>query len=139
MKILTSNQLKFGISFLILTILINTGITLLLNSREFSNVWILVPVFIIAVLITGWFFGKKDNENLPLLITGFKFHLITYLITNSIALLKHLLGLASIYEKINTVYLTLIFWGLGLLLHFIIYQIKKGKTIKGIKQSEIFE
>lgn len=50
---------------------------------------VLVPLYAIPVFIAGWILGKKDNQNLPLAITGFKFHLITYVVSNSVALLKH--------------------------------------------------
>jgi len=138
MNYLSINQLKFAGLFFILTIFLNAGITVLLNLEEFTLVWALALLYGIPVFIIGWIFGKKDNETLPLAITGFKFHLITYIIVNGVLLSKHFLGLASNYEKIETVYQTIIFWGLGLLLHFTIYLFKKGKTIRGIKQSEIF-
>jgi hypothetical protein len=119
--------------------LLNFGITQLLNAEEFSLVWILVPLYAIPTFIAGLILGKKDHEILPLVVTGFKFHLITYIISNSVAILKHIFGFASIYENINTVNLTIVFWGLGLLLHFVLYKKAKTKTIKGINQSEIFE
>lgn len=39
MKLFTKNQLSFAILFIVITIIFNTGITLLLNTREFIMVW----------------------------------------------------------------------------------------------------
>ena len=139
MKILSLNQQRFAAAFFILTVLLQAAITILLNAKEFTLVWLTIPFYIVPVFLAGWYLGKKDNEILPLAITGFKFHLLTYIIANGIAMAKHLLGLASIYEKLGTVYLTIIFWGLGLLLHFVLFLIVRRSSIKGIDKSEIFE
>ncbi|MCB0753510.1 MAG: hypothetical protein KDC52_18710 [Ignavibacteriae bacterium] len=139
MKLLTKNQFSFAIFFLVITIILHAGITLLLNAKEFTMVWFFVPVYVIPVFIAGWVLGKKDNQYLPLTVTGFKFHLITYVVSNSVALLKHLLGFASVYENIKTVYLTIIYWGIGLLIHFVLYMLARKKSIKGISKSELFE
>jgi len=138
MKFWTKYQKTFAILFLILTILLNIGITVLLNLKEFSYVWLLVPLYAIPVFLAGWILGKKDNAYLPLALTGFKFHLITYIIANGVVLLKHYLGMASIFENINTTYYTILFWGFGVLLHFILLHVFKGETIKGISKEEIF-
>lgn len=87
----------------------------------------------------GWVFGKRDNLNLPLYDVGFRFHLATYVICNLIGEIWYLLDLQSDYEKIRTIHLTALFWGIGLLIHFIIYLITRKDAIKGIKKSEIFE
>jgi hypothetical protein len=139
MKILSLNQLRFAAAFFVLTLFIQAAITILLNAEKFALVWIPIPFYIIIVFIAGWYLGRKDNEILPLAVTGFKFHLITYLVANGISLAKHQLGLASIYESINSVYLTIILWGLGLLLHYILFLIVRKGSIKGISKSEIFE
>lgn len=139
MKFLSLNQFRFTVAFFVLTIFIQAAITILLNAQEFRIVWIPIPFYVILVFMAGWYLGGKDNEILPLAVTGFKFHLITYVIGNGISLFKHLFGLASIYENIVSVYLTILFWGLGLLLHYIIFLIVRKNSIKGISKSEIFE
>lgn len=139
MKILTKNQFYFSMFLLIMTIILHIGITILLNLKEFDIVWFMIPVYAIPVFFIGWHFGKKDNEELPLATTAFRFHLLTYIISNVVIVIKHVFGFASVYEKIASVYYTLIFWGFGLLLHlFLLYLLKKGR-IKGISKAEIFE
>jgi hypothetical protein len=111
----------------------------MLQNQMFSNVWLVAVAYAVLVFITGWIFGKRDNLSLPLYDIGFRFHLATYIISNLIAEIWHLSGLQSDYESIRTVHLTILFWGIGLLIHFIIYLITRKNAIKGIKKSEIFE
>jgi magnesium-transporting ATPase (P-type) len=111
----------------------------MLQNRLFGSVWIIATIYGILIFIIGWIFGKKDKMNLPLYDIGFRFHLATYIICNLIAEVWYLIGLQSEYENIRTVHLTAIFWGIGLLIHFIIYLVTRKNAINGIKKSEIFE
>lgn len=139
MKLLTINQFKFGFYLLLLTILLHAGITLSLNAEAYTFLWILVPLFAIPVIIIGWRYGKKDGESIPFANTGFKFHLITYIVSIIVPELKHILGLASYSENVSSIHLTAFYWGLGVLLHFILYKFFQEQTIKGIGKSNIFE
>ena len=139
MKTFTKNLLFFSIGLTILTILFRFLLSTTLQNQHFSFAWILAVLYSITVFIIGWIFGKRDNLTLPLYDIGFRFHLATYVICNLIAEIWYALGLQSDYEKIKSVHLTIIFWGLGLLIHFIIYLITRKQTINGIKKSDIFE
>jgi len=77
--------------------------------------------------------------NLHLYDIGFRFHLATYIICNIIAEVWFLFNMQSEYEDVRTVHLTAIFWGIGLLIHLIIYLATRKNAIKGIKKSDIFE
>jgi len=111
----------------------------MLENQHFSGVWIVAALYAISVFMIGLVFGIKDKQTLPLYDIGFRFHLTTYLVCNLIAELWYALGLQSDYEKISTVHSIVIFWGIGLLIHFIIYLITRKNAIKGIKKTEIFE
>ena len=87
----------------------------------------------------GWFYGKKDNETLPLFDIGFRFHFVTYLLFNIVAELWYHFGYPSQLESIKSIHQTAIFWGIGLFVHFIVYLIVRNRTISGIERSEIFE
>ncbi|MFO8023050.1 MAG: 2TM domain-containing protein [Perlabentimonas sp.] len=139
MKALTKNLLIFSVSLILLTILFRFSLSTMLQNRLFFSVWIVAVAYGIIVFIMGWVFGKRDNLNLPLYDVGFRFHLATYVICNLIGEIWYLLDLQSDYEKIRTIHLTALFWGIGLLIHFIIYLITRKDAIKGIKKSEIFE
>ncbi len=139
MKLFTSNQLKFATVLAALLIVFHFGLSTLLKNMEFTWVWLIAAAFAISVFVAGWYFGKKDNDSLPLYDIGFKFHLITYIISNLIAELWFLFGFQSHFEHVKTVHLTAIFWGIGLILHFIIFLYNRKNSIKGIEKSDIFD
>lgn len=139
MKTITKNLIAFSIGLIVLTIAFRFSLSSMLQNRLFSSVWIVAAIYGILIFIIGWIFGKKDKLYLPLYDIGFRFHLATYTICNLIAEVWYLIGLQSEYENIRTVHLTVIFWGIGLLIHFIIYLFTRKNAIKGIKKSEIFE
>ena len=139
MKSITINQLKFAVSLLLLTILFRFALSASLNDMQFTWVWVIAGLYALSVFITAWIIGKMDYETLPLYDIGFKFHLITYLTCNLIAELWFLFGFQSRFENIKTVHYTALFWGIGLILHFIIFLYTRKDSIKGIEKSEIFE
>jgi hypothetical protein len=111
----------------------------MLQNSLFSFIWILTVLYGVLVFIIGWIFGKRDKLYLPLYDIGFRFHLATYIICNLIAEGWYLIGLQSDFEKIRIIHLTVLFWGIALFIHFVIYIITRKNVIKGIKKSEIFE
>ncbi len=139
MKTITKNLLAFSIALAVLTIAFRFSLSTMLQNQLFSNVWIIATIYGILIFIIGWIFGKKDKMNLPLYDIGFRFHFATYIICNLIAEVWYLIGLQSEYENVRTVHLTVIFWGIALLIHFIIYLATRKNAIKGIKKTEIFE
>lgn len=139
MKLLTGNQVKFAGMLFFLTIAFRFGLSNSLNNESFSTVWIIAASYGILIFITGWIFGKKDQEFLPLYDIGFRFHLITYIICNLTAEIWHFLNLNSKYESLNSVHLTALYWGFGLIIHYVIFLVTRKHSIKGIKKSEIFD
>lgn len=139
MKFFTKNLIWFSICLFILTIGLRYGLSTMLADRMFTAVWFLAAGYAIIVFVAGYQFGRKDNENLPLFDIGFRFHLATYIICNAIAEGWLLLGFQSQYEQIRSVHLTALFWGLALLVHFIIYLVTRRHAIRGIHREELFE
>ncbi len=139
MKTITKNLLAFSIGLIALTIAFRFSLSTMLQNRLFGSVWIVATIYGILIFIIGWIFGKKEKMNLPLYDIGFRFHLATYIICNLIAEIWHLIGLQSEYENVRILHLTVIYWGIGLLIHFIIYLVTRKNAIKGIEKSEIFE
>lgn len=139
MKSVTSNLLKFAIIFALGSILFRFGLSWAITNHKVFEIWIFASLYFILNFSIGWFFGKKYYESFPLYDIGFRFHLATYVIFNIIAELWFLFGLQSRFENVKIVHQIAIFWGIFLLLHFIIYLFPGKNAIKGLDKSEIFE
>lgn len=139
MKSITKNLVYFSIILFITTVAFRYTLSTLLQNKLFSYIWLLTVGYGVVVFIFGWIFGKRDNLTLPLYDIGFRFHLATFIICNTIAEAWYLLNFQSVYEKILWVHLTVIIWGAVILLHYILYIITRKNAIHGIKKSELFE
>lgn len=139
MKLLTLNQLRFAAIFAITNIVFRIGMSRLLDAKEFTWAWVVAALFAVIAFSVGWYFGRKDHESLPIYDVGFRFHLTTYVLHNLIAEGLHLFSLNSVYETIETVHLTALFWGVFILLHFVLFMYTRKNAIKGISKTDIFE
>lgn len=139
MKYFTKNLVLFSILLAVITIIFRYALSSLLQNQHFSVIWVITILYAILIFSLGWIFGKRDRIAFAWYDVGFRFHLNTYIICNAIAFIWFTLGFQSDYEKITSVYSTLLYWGLGLLIHFIIYLYTRKNSIKGIQKSELFE
>ncbi len=139
MKVITKNLMYFAILFIMGAIVFRYGLSHFLENHSYNLVWILAAIYFLFNFFIGWFFGKRDYETLPLYDVGLRFHTVTYLLFNIVSGLWFSIGFHSHFESIRIVYVTAFFWGIGLLIHFIIYLKTRKNAIKGIKKSEIFE
>ncbi len=139
MKALTKNLKYFGIFFFIGAIVFWYGLSYFLENRTYTLVWIIAVIYFFYNLFIGWLFGKRDYETLPLYDIGFRFHFVTYLLFNTVSVLWFLFGFHPHYESIRIVYVAAFFWGIGIIIHLVIYLITRKNAILGIEKSEIFE
>lgn len=139
MKIITRNQLIFAGLLTILTIAFRYGLSTLPDKELFVQVWYMAALYGIIICIIGWILGKRDYLSLPLYDVGIRFHATTYIICNIIGELWFVVGFQSTHEHIKIIHLSALIWGLGLLLHFILFLYSRKNAIQGIKKTEIFE
>jgi hypothetical protein len=139
MKAFTANLMYFSISFFLGAITFRYGMSYSLESKYFDLVWILATIYFFFNFLIGWHFGKKDYESIPHNDVGFRFHFVTYFLFNSISILWFSLGLNSNYESLRIVYLTAIFWGIILIIHFIFFLLERRKSINGLSKEDLFE
>ena len=139
MKSLTKNLIYFAIFFFIGVIVFRYSLSYYIENQLFNATIIIAVIYFLYNFGIGWFFGKKDHESLPLYDIGFRFHFVTYLLFNIMSILWFQLGLNSHYESIRVVYITALFWGIGLLIHFILYLFARKNSINGLNKNEIFE
>lgn len=139
MKMLTPNLLKFAIVAALLTVLFRYLLSSLLSRGEFP---LLIPLgigYFIAMFVSGWIFGKKDYEYLPMLDFSFRIHFITYVICNVIGQAWFLLGLQSHHESVRSAHMMALLWGIALTIHFVIYLTGRKHRIKGLNKTDLFE
>ncbi|NMC57999.1 MAG: hypothetical protein GYA51_01180 [Candidatus Methanofastidiosa archaeon] len=139
MKTITKNLMYFAIFFFIGAIVFRCCLSATIENRSYNLVWIIAVGYFFFNILIGWFFGKKDYESLPLYDVGFRFHFLTYLLFNIVAILWFSLGFHSQFESIRNVFSIALFCGFGLLIHFVFYLIARKNTIKGLDKEEIFE
>jgi hypothetical protein len=139
MKLITANLLKFALFFAFGSILFRIGLSWAITHQGYAEIWIFAIIYFLYNAGIGWIFGKKDYERFPLHDIGFRFHFTTYLIFNSIWELWFLLGFQSVNETVAIAHHIALYWGIFLIIHFVLYLLNRKNTIKGMDKSEIFE
>jgi hypothetical protein len=139
MKSITGNLLKFAAFFALGSILFRYGLSWSITNHATVVMWIIAISYFIYNFSIGWYFGKKDFQSFPLHDIGFRFHLVCYLVFSVVGELWFLLNLQSRYENVKMVHLIVLFWGIFLVIHFILYLYSRKNTIKGLDKSQIFE
>lgn len=139
MKIFTKNFLYFILAACVIISICRVALSYALNAHNLSAVIMVSILWGLTMFSAGWYFGKRDGNELPLYQSGYRFHLFTYLLFGSISYAWFVFGNKSKYENLNQLYSTLIIWGIFLLIHTTFYLLNRNKSIKGLEKSEIFE
>lgn len=139
MKALTKNLMYFATFFFLGAILFRYSLSHFVENQAYNILWIIAVIYFFFNFLLGWIFGKRDHKNLPLYDIGFRFHFVTYLLFNTVSVLWFVLGFHSHLESIRIVYITAVFWGIGLLIHFIFYLFTRKNAINGLSKEDIFE
>ena len=139
MKTITPFLLKFALTALILTIIFRYFLSYGIENKSSIIITFSAIIYGVSMFISGWIFGKKDGEYLPIYDVGFRFHLTTYLIHNIISELWFIFGFNSHYEKIGTIHSTAIIWGIFLIIHFIFFLWARKNSINNLNKEDLFE
>jgi hypothetical protein len=139
MKIISKQLGLFAILFSIYTVSFRYLLSDALQDERFSIVWLYAVFYAVIIFITAWHLGKAEGIKRILFDAGLRFHVTTYLCFGIISELWFILDFNADNESISIVHYTLIFWGLGLLLHFAIFFMLRKDTIRGIAKSDIFD
>jgi hypothetical protein len=139
MKTLTKNLKIFGVLFIFYTIVFRYFLSLSISNHNQIMMWATAILYGVTIFMTAWMLGKSEDIRVGFIYLGFKYHLMTYVIFNGIALLWYSLGFASKYEKISHVLILIAAWGIGLLIHFLVSLLYGKNAIKGIPKEDIFE
>jgi hypothetical protein len=138
-KLTTPHLLKFALAATVLTILFRYFLSFGIESNLSFIIVLSAVLYFACMFVSGWYFGKKDSNYLPIYDVGFRFHFATYLVHNLISELWFMLSFNSVYEKVCIVHSTAIFWGIGLLFHFLCFLRVRNKSIGGLDKQDLFE
>ena len=137
MKAFTFRLGQFAISALFLTILFRYALNLSIEIvNSFASALCSVTYFCLMFLL-GWYFGKKDYIENEFHDIGFRFHLTTYILCIGIGYGAYYIGWNT--ETLKSMTITATCWGIGLLVHLILFLIERKRTIKGYSKDEIFQ
>ncbi|NLC66924.1 MAG: hypothetical protein GX752_08365 [Clostridium sp.] len=139
MKTITPYLLRFALTTTLLTIVFRFFLSYGIENQSGIIITTSAVTYGLLMFATGWYFGRKDGEYLPIYDVGFRFHLTTYLIHNGISLLWLGLGFGSKYENLSVSIMVAIYWGIFLLLHFIFYIWARKNSIENLDKEDLFE
>lgn len=139
MKTITPYLLRFALTTTLLTIVFRFFLSYGIENQSGIIITTSAVTYGLLMFASGWYFGRKDGEYLPIYDVGFRFHLTTYLIHNGISLLWLGLGFGSKYENLSVSIMVAIYWGIFLLLHFIFYIWVRKNSIENLDKEDLFE
>lgn len=139
MKFFSKQLGLFAALFAVYTIAFRYLLSNSLQNEQYKIVWVYAVLYGLIIFITAWNLGKADGMKKIFFDAGLRFHVTNYLIFGIISELWFLLGFNSDKESAAVVHYTMIFWGIGLILHFVIFLLLRRNTIRGIQRSDIFD
>ncbi len=139
MKTITPYLLRFALAATVLTIVFRYFLSYVIENQSGIIITFSAATYGLLMFASGWHFGRKDGEYLPIFDVGFRFHLSTYLIHNGLSLLWIGLGFGSKYENLNVSIMVAIYWGIFLLLHFIFFLWARKNSVDNLDKEDLFE
>ena len=139
MKILKNPILiQFIVAIALWNILFRFSLSYVLENEFWIGAIVPSVIFFLFMYQTGRYFGLKQWNELPV-DTSFTYHLSTFLVFFLVSYGFYFLGLLSKYEPINSLNYTLVFWGIGLFVHFLYYRKEMKNSIKGLDREQLFD
>lgn len=139
MKTLTPPLIKFAIVATLLTILFRFSLSASLEHYSFYLIIGVAMLYFIGMFIIGKYFGIKDCDHLPIYDIGFRFHVTTFIVHNTVSYSWFFLHLNSKLENIGQLYTMTIIWGFLLLTHCFYYIKTRKHSIKHLDKDDLFE
>ena len=139
MKILKNPILiQFIVAIALWNILFRFSLSYVLENEFWIGAIVPSVIFFLFMYQTGRYFGLKQWNELPV-DTSFTYHLSTFLVFFLVSYGFYFLGLLSKYEPISSLNYTLVFWGIGLFVHFLYYRKEMKNSIKGLDRDQLFD
>lgn len=139
MKILTNSILLRFIGVIALwNILFRFSLSYVLENEFWIGAIVPPVIFFLTMYQTGRYFGLKQWNDLPM-NTSFNYHLSNFVVFFLVSYGFYFSGLLSKYEPISSLNYTLVFWGIGLIVHFLYYWKEMKNSIKGLDRDQLFD
>ena len=135
MKTLTNNLKYFCILTLVFSIVFFYLLYTALLAESYSNIWIYATLYGVALFTSGFTLGYNDSVRNSRLDLGFQYHLVTFIIVNLVAIVSLFIAMGINNETLINGTLHIIFWALGLLVHYYY----SSRSIKGMDKEELFD
>lgn len=116
---------------------ISVGFKPLCRCRKWNNHTIVCNSILCFDVFYWLHFGKKDVIENEINDIGFRWHFTTYLLYNGVKIVSYYVGLLNT-GSLKAIGFTALFWGIGLLIHFVFFVIAQRNSIKGYDKDEIF-
>ena len=137
MKIFTLRLAQFAVSALFLTFLFRYALNVCIEAGSRIGTLACSVAYFCVMFLSGWHFGAKDSTDNGIHDIGFRMHLTTYISCIVVGYVANSIGWHT--ESVYAMNVTALSWGLGLLVHFMVFLMERKKTIKGYAKDEIFE
>ena len=135
MKTITNNLKYFGGFTLLFSIIFFYNLYSAIANQSYDNIWIYATLYGMALFICGFVLGYNDPVQSSRHDLGFQYHLITFVVVNGVGIVSLFSAMGLSWTTFFNAILSIIFWGLGLLVHYFF----STKTIKGLDKDEIFD
>jgi len=134
------NQNLFGFILVITlwNVLFRFTLSSLLENENWNYVFLPPIIFFFAMYFSGRYFGLKQWRRLPI-DQSFKYHLSTFSVFFVVSYGFYFGNLLSEHEPRAILDYTFLFWGLGLIVHYIKFRQCSKTSIKGINRDQIFD
>jgi len=138
MKIFTKHLIYFMLAMAVYTLAFRMGLSHFMNTQQWILLGISSFVYGIAIFFTAFFLGRADGQNNPFFDLGLRFHLSSYLIWALVSFGWFYLGKPNQFEQVVQILHILLYWGMILLCHVIVFFFTRRDTIKGMHKGSIF-
>ena len=135
MKALTNNLKYFcGLAFIFSTVFFYVLYTALL-AESYNQIWLYATLYGITLFASGFALGYHDPVRKSKLDLGFQYHLMTFIVVNSVGLVSLFIAMGFNKETLLYGVFPLVFWAIGLLVHYY----SSSRSIKGMDKKGLFD
>ena len=139
MRYLTPSVRIFLLVLLVATGAFRVSLSHLLDAESWTAVGLLAVGYGLALFIAGWVLGVRDDDHLPVMDLGLRFHAATYVVFHAVSYGWMLWGDPAASETLHALHWTAFIWGVLLAVHIALWYGLRRRSIDGLDRDRIFE